>query len=276
MFHSRKFYYTIFVIGALYVLLIQQFFQNEARYLLKSPTYTNETTYNFDVDFQELNLSVNKELNLNGIWFNHETKKAIVLLFPDLDLDIRQIEISKNHYYKHGFDVLISAYRGTAKSTGLLKNEDDLFSDAKHWYHFAKSQFPEKEIVIAGQGFGASIAAELAGNNQAKILILKNPAFSFSDYQSKTRFWWLPYSYFTSFSLNTWEYIRKTTSKIILIQDETKKGQKISLTNYIKSSDKSYWLNESDDNHFSFQTENSLFFDMVLDSLFQNNNATEI
>ncbi len=267
MFRTRKLYYTLFVLGALYVLLVQQFFQNEARFLLQSPSYTNETIYSFNENFQELNLSINKEISLHGIWFKHETPKALILLFPDLDLDMRQIKIAENQYYNLGFDVLINAYRGTAQSIGMLKNEEDLFSDAQHWYNFAKSQFPENVIVIVGQGFGGSIAAELASNNQAKALILEKPYFSVGDYQAKARFWWLPYSYFTSFKLNTWEFIRKTTGEIILIQDETKKGQKDCLTNYLKPSDKVYWPKKSNYIPYSTNPELSKLFNEILKQL---------
>ena len=63
MLQSRKFYYILFVIGALYVLLVQQFFQNEGRFILQSPSYSTETQYSFSTDFQELNLRVNEEVD---------------------------------------------------------------------------------------------------------------------------------------------------------------------------------------------------------------------
>ena len=267
MFQSRKFYYTLFVLGALYVLLVQQFFQNESRFLINSPKYTRETSYSFTADFQELNLQINKETIIHGVWFKHENSKGLVLLFPDADVDISLIEINKNHYYRNGFDVLITAYRGTASSLGKLKRESDLFSDAQHWYNFAKSQFSEDEIILAGDRFGASIAAQLAGNNSTETLILENPYYSYSDYISKSKFWWLPYSYFTSFKLNTWEYVRKTTSEIILIQEETKKSEENCLSKYIKQSDKTYWVYKPKNISNHFHPENSLLFEEILNPL---------
>jgi alpha/beta superfamily hydrolase len=187
-----------------------------------------------------------------------------VLLFPDVDIDIRQVEINKNHYFQNGFDVLITAYRGTANSVGELKREADLFYDAQHWYNFAKSQFSENEIILVGDRFGATIAAQLAGNNSAKTLILENPYYSYSDYKAHSRFWWLPYSYFTSYKLNTWEYIRKTSTEIVLIQDENKKIQSDSLTSFLKSGDKTYWLKNNEDIPFSFQSNKSSFFNEII------------
>ncbi len=264
MFQSRKFYYILFVLGALYVLLVQQFFQNESRFLIDSPKYSSETTYSFKTDFQILNIQINKEIMLHGVWFKQQNPKGLVLLFPDVDLDIRQVEINKNHYFQNGFDVLITAYRGTASSVGKLKYEADLFSDAQHWYNFAKSQFSENEIILGGDGFGASIAAQLAGNNNPKVLILENPYFSYSDYISTSKFWWLPYSYFTSFKLNTWEYVRKTSTEIILFLDKDKKNQRDCLTSFLKSSDKTYWLENSENLPFSFQSDKSSFFNKII------------
>lgn len=268
MFKSRKFIYALFVIGALYALLVQQFFKNEGRFILQSPKYTNEIPYAFEAEFQALNLPINQDLNLHGIWFKHESRKAIVLLFPDSKLDLRQIKIEENHYYNLGFDILVIGYRGTSQSLGKLSTEEDLFSDAQNWYNFTKSQFAENNIIIAGQDFGCSIAAELAGNNLPKALILENPSFSFGEYQSKARFWWLPYSYFSTFPLNTWEYVRKTQSAVFLLQSETKRGQKEGLINYLKESDKAYWLKKTDDIPFSFQPENAMLFTDISELIF--------
>jgi len=267
MLHSRKFYYSLFVVAALYILIVQQFFKNESRFIFQSPTYTSELKYSFNVDFQELNLSINKELVLHGIWFKHKESKALVLFFPDTDIDIRQLKMEENHYYAQGFDVLMVAYRGTAESLGKPNNENDLFSDAQQWYKFAKSQFSENNIILVGSGFGSSVAAQLAGNNMPKALILEKPYFSFGDYQSKHKYWWLPYSYFTSFHLNTWEYVRKTKSEIILIQDETKKDKKGCLTDFLKQSDKVYWLKNSKDVYFSFQADKAIFYNEILHEL---------
>jgi len=113
MLQSRKLYYSLFVLGALYVLLVQQFFQNEGRFVLQSPSYSTETLYTFDTDYQELNLQVNKEVVLHGIWFKQDKPKGLMLLFPDADFDLRQVEINKNHYFQNGFDILLTTYRGT-------------------------------------------------------------------------------------------------------------------------------------------------------------------
>lgn len=267
MFQSRKFYYILFAVGALYVLLVQQFFKNEGRFIIQYPSYTSETAYHFEEDFQELNLPINKQLNLHGIWFQQGAKKGLVLLFPDADVDIRELKMNENAYYKNGFDVLISNYRGSGRSTGKLTNEKDLFSDAQNWYAFAKSQFSEDKIILVGQGFGGTVAANLAANNKTKALILEYPYYSYSASLSKSKFWWLPYSNFTSFPLNTWKEVRKTTNEIILIQKEEEKGKEKSLFNFLKVNDKAFWLENSAAIPYSNQAENAIMFKEILDSL---------
>lgn len=276
MLRSRKFYYVLFVIGALYALLVQQFFKHEGRFIIQSESYQQETKYSFKEDFLELNLPINQDINLNGIWFKNKNTKGLFLVFPDSDENLLSINMSQNHYFNNGFDVLITAYRGSAKSTGRLISETDLFYDAQNWYNFAKSQFPEKDIVIVGQGFGGSIAAELAGNNEAKALILESPYFANGEALAKTRFFWLPYNYFTAFKLNTWEYIRKATNEIILLQNEDEKGKEKNLTNYLKPSDKVYWFNKTDAIPYSSQSKNALFFDTLLDTLFQDTKQNKL
>jgi len=273
MFHSRKLYYTLFVVGALYVLLVQQFFQNEGRYIIQSPTFNNESSYTFNIDFQELNIPINKEISIHGLWFKHESPKGIILLFPDSDEDLRELKMDESYYYSSGFDVLITAYRGTAKSLGKLKTENDLFSDAQHWYNFTKSQFPENHILISGRGYGASIAAQLAANNTAKAIILEAPHFATGAFNAKSRFWWLPYSYFTSFPLKTWEEVRKIQSEIVLIQDEAKREQENCLTKYLKPSDKAYWLGKFEDIQYNSDPENAQLFKEILKPLWLSNKS---
>lgn len=242
MIRSRKFYFLLFAFGALYLLGVQQFFKNEGRLLLKSKTYPNKFVYTFSTDFQELNLSINQEVNLNGIWFRHAESRGIILFFPDSKEDLASCQIDQSAYFKSGFDVLITAYRGTAKSKGNLRTEADLFSDAMHWYNFAKSQFPEKNILLLGKGFGATIAAELASNHPNSKLILIAPHYTYSDYAAKSRFWFIPYKQFSSFPLNTWEYLRKNTSEVILVIDPEELDKKTNLGQYIKTNDEIYFI----------------------------------
>jgi esterase/lipase len=269
MLHSRRFYYVLFVIGALYALLVQQFFKHEGRLIIQSKSYPKETVYSFKQVFQELNLTINQDINLNGIWFKNENTKGLFLIFPDSKENLKSINISLNNYFNNGFDVLITAYRGSAKSEGTLKSETDLYYDAQNWYNFAISQFRENNIVIVGQGFGGSIAASLASNNNPKALILESPYFANGETFSKTHFFWLPYNYFTAFPLKTWESVRKTTCEIVLIQTENRKIQKNYLSNFLKSSDKIIDLKDQHNKPYSGFPENAVFFNKIINQLFQ-------
>lgn len=266
MFQTRKFYTILFAVGALYVLLVQQFFKNEGRFLFHTPAFSEEIPYSFDTDFQELNLPINKDINLHGLWFKHQNAKALVLLFPDSDVDFRDMEIEKNLYFNSGFDVLITAYRGTALSSGKPKTENELYSDAQYWYGFAKSQFQEQQIVIAGQGIGCPVAAQLASKHQPRALILENPDYSYSQ-SAKKRFWYLPYAYFTAFPLDTWKFVKKLSCALILIQNEEEKGKAKTINNYLKGNDKIYWKDKSSVLPYSNQTENRDMFKSIFDSL---------
>jgi len=165
--------------------------------------------------------------------------------------------------------VLYIAYRGSGKSRGDLSSETDLFSDAQHWYSFSKAQFEEENILIVGQGFGGSIAAQLAASTNSNILILEHPYFSYGEYQAQSRFWWLPYNYFTSFQLKTWKEIRKTRCSIILM-DEKQNVKENRLVSYLKKSDLSYWVNSENSLPYSSQPENDGLFKKILTPLTQH------
>ncbi len=267
MLQSRKLFSILFAVGALYLLLIQQFFKHEGYFLFHSPQIEDSQSYSFKTNFQELNLPINKEVNLNGIWFKHPKAKSLILLFPDSDEDLSHLQIKSNAYFKNGFDVLIPAYRGTAKSTGKLESENDLFLDAQNWYHFAHSQFTEQNIIVAGQGFGCSIAAHLAAGQKLKAVILENPIYSYGDYLAKKRFWCFGYDYFTKFPLETWKEIRRTQNKILILQNEEKKGDNNSLIKYLKNTDHIFWLKQNDKINYSSDPENENLFHRILSPL---------
>lgn len=263
MFHSRKFFYILFVVGALYALLVQQFFKNEARFIIQSKSYPANESYSFSQEFQELNLPINETLNLHGLWFKKADSASVVLFFPDQETDLRKIEIEKNKYYESGFGIVIAAYRGSAKSTEKVTDEADLYSDAQHWYNFVKSQFPETKIIVAGEGFGASMASSVAAENHSKALILERPAFAYGDYLSKSRFWWLPFNTFTSFPLKTWENVRKASCEIVLIIDTKKNKNALELSRYLKPTDLLFEL--SPGNEWSSATQQK--FEIYLNSI---------
>ncbi|HAG16795.1 MAG TPA: hypothetical protein DCG69_09815 [Bacteroidales bacterium] len=263
MFHSRKFFYILFVVGALYALLVQQFFKNEARFIIQSKSYPANVSYSFSQEFQELNLPINETLNLHGLWFKKADSASVVLFFPDQETDLRKIKIEKNNYYESGFGIVIAAYRGSAKSTEKATDEADLYSDAQHWYNFVRSQYSENKIIVVGEGFGASIAAYIAGENNPKALILETPAFSYSDYLAKSRFWWIPFNTFTSFHLNTWENIRKASCEIVLIIDTKKSKNALELGRYLKPTDLLFELSPS--NEWSSATKQK--FEIYLNSI---------
>jgi pimeloyl-ACP methyl ester carboxylesterase len=267
MLQSRKLFSILFAVGALYLLLLQQFFKHEGHFLIQSPQIEASQTYSFKTNFQELNLPINKEVNLNGIWFKQPGAKSLILLFPDSDEDISRFQIESSAYFQNGFDVLIPAYRGAAKSTGKLTSENDLFLDAQNWYHFANSQFKKQNISVAGQGFGCSIAAHLAASQELKAVILENPTYSYGDYLARKRFWCFAYDYFTKFPLETWKDIRRSRNKIFLLQDEAKKGDDNSLIKFLKNSDRIFWLKQSDKINYSFDPANKNIFQGILSPL---------
>lgn len=266
MISSRNLIFTLFVLGALYVLAVQQFFKHESRFLFQTEKYSEKLELNKDGSYQELELPINQDVNLYGQWFKQEKTKGLVLLFPDADFNFRS-NIQDSYYFLNGFDILIPAYRSTFKSRGKPENEEDLYSDALHWYNFVRSQFPEEQIIIVGQGFGASIAGFVAGNKPAALLLLESPYFAYGEYIAKKKFWWLPYNYFTRFPLKTWENIRKARFKMAIILENSNNDDTEVWFKYQKNNDLIMSATNKKDIPFSQNRENDKVFDFVLKTI---------
>jgi|GEM_PF-5171641 len=263
---SRKLFYILFAVVALYALALQQFFKNEAQYILKTPQTQESNTNLYSASFQKVNLPINKTTNLYGMWFRQASPKGMMVVFPPAGFLPENIRIKDNIFYKLGFDVLFTTYRGTSLSTGKAESENDLINDAQQWYRFANSQFSEDSIVVVGQGLGASIATKLSDEETLHLLILENPRYDYGRYLARKKFWWMPYSTLSNFPLKTWDYLQKTSSPIILLQNETQKINDNNLLKFLKSSDKIAWINKSETAPYSNNPSSKTLFKRLLQS----------
>jgi hypothetical protein len=238
----------------LYVAAAAYIFNHESRFFYKHSNLSKDFNYEFGLDFQELFIPITNDINLHGLWFKHDQKKGIVLLFPASDYVSHKIDSSHLFYYNLGYDLIIPGYRGVAKSTGSYSNEEAMYEDAIQWSKLSKSLADSLPIIVVGQEFGSGLAAKAYSSSFADLLILEKPYYEWNLIAMRRYFWWLPHSYFTKFKIPTWEYIRASTKPIILIHpfNSKKIGYKNSelLLSYFKPGDQLISLEGEEINHY--------------------------
>jgi uncharacterized protein len=137
--------------------------------------------FEFNQNFQEINIKTNDNLLLNGILFKADSSKGLIFYLHGNGSSIRNWgKIAKN-YTDLKYDLFMLDYRGYGKSNGKISSQGQLFRDVQIAYDSLKSRYAENRIIVLGYSIGTGLAAKLASTNCPKMLILQAPYYSFKD-----------------------------------------------------------------------------------------------
>ncbi len=186
------------------------------RILFQPTKLSSDYVFQFNHDFEEINLNPEKDVLINALHFKTKQPKGIILYFHgNRDNLQRWSKIAAElGDYSH-YDVFVMDYRGYGKSVGK-RNEDALNQDALFCYNYVKAQYTPKEIIIYGRSLGTGIAACLASEVEADKLILETPYHSMND---------LARSYFSLFSIEhklpyklpSFQYLQNVDCPILIL-----------------------------------------------------------
>lgn len=164
---------AVYLAGGLILYFIQD-------YLLFHPQSMKvEEKYAFKVPHKEVNVTVNRESNMNIVQFKAKDSlsKGLVLYFHGNRKNIGWYAKYADNFTTNGYEVWMIDYPGFGKSTGTI-TEKKLYEDALQLYIMARSIYPAHQIIIYGKSMGTGVAAWLASKKSAKALILETPYYS--------------------------------------------------------------------------------------------------
>ncbi len=110
-----------------------------------------------------------------------DKSKGIVLFLHGNAGNLETWFTHTDFWLETGYDVLMPDYRGYGKSTGHIENEAQLYDDVLRAWNFVATNYPEKKRVLYGRSLGTGLAAKLATEVSADLLVLVSP------YESMTR-----------------------------------------------------------------------------------------
>jgi len=146
--------------------------------LLHPVAVSQDFHYNFRQPFEEINIAINKDENLNIIRFTSNTKpKGIVLYFHGNNMNVSHYASYAENFTRNGYEVWMPDYPGYGKTTGVL-TEKKLYDEALIVYKLANTKFSKDSIIIYGKSLGSGIAAQLATIKDCKQLVLETPYYS--------------------------------------------------------------------------------------------------
>jgi fermentation-respiration switch protein FrsA (DUF1100 family) len=197
--------------GFVIILLLSMayFFQEKLIFL---PTkLSQEYTYTFQADFDEIFLQTDDGANLNALHFYAKDPKGVILYFHGNSGDLSRWGKIVLPFVDMGYDVLVMDYRNYGKSTGEI-SEEALYQDAQLFYNYVEDKYATN-IIIYGRSLGTGIATHLASKNPSKKLILETPFYSLLDV-AKARFPFLPLKQLLRYKMPSYQFIKEVQCPI--------------------------------------------------------------
>jgi pimeloyl-ACP methyl ester carboxylesterase len=179
--------------------------------------------FNFADDFEELEYKTEDGEVISALLFKAKNSKGIVYYHHGNAGSLESWGTRAVDFTTRGYDVLMYDYRGFGKSTGKIKNEKMLYSDAMMIYKKIIYDYKERDIILYGTSLGTGIAAHLAYDNHPKVLILETPYYNFYDV-SKFHYPYLPNSILLHYQFKTDKLLPDVDVPIYLFhgtEDET-------------------------------------------------------
>lgn len=206
----------IFVLFYIILCIALYFLQEKLIFLPEK--LPKDFRFDFSQPFEERNIVSNDGTRLNGLLFKTDSAKGLVFYLHGNAGSLRTWGVAASRYTALGYDVFMLDYRGYGKSEGTIQNQRQLFDDVQTAYDEMKKEYKEDSIVIIGYSIGTGLAANLAGGNRPKLLILQAPYYSLTNMMGQ-RYPFIP-TFLLNYKLETVEYLKSCTSPVVLFHGD--------------------------------------------------------
>ncbi len=182
-------------------------------------------SFNFKNDFEEITIHTKDQEKLNSVLFKSQHPEGVIFYLHGNGGSIDGWGKVAEFYNRMNYDVFMLDYRGYGKSEDEISSKDQLFSDIELAYDEVRKRYPENKIIILGYSLGTGLAAELASQKNAGLLILQAPYFSMEDEMSQ-KFSFLP-KFLLKYNFETNEYLKTVKPPVVIFH-----GNKDEVINY--------------------------------------------
>jgi len=202
-----------FVIVTHLLMFIALYFFQETL-LFRPEILTENYTFNFKGDFDEVYIPVEKDVKLHGLLFKANKSKGLVFYLHGNGGSLKGWGSIADTYIDAGYDLFLLDYRGYGKSGGHVESEEQLHSDIDKVYAHMLRGYDQKDVVIAGYSIGTGPATHLARRKNIKALILQAPYYSMSRLMGDKA----PVvpEFVKRYKINTFEFIKNVTAPVYM------------------------------------------------------------
>lgn len=206
-----------FFLAAYIILCVGVFFYQEK--LIFYPEKLPENyKFDFNGDFEEITVKAQDNKHLNSVLFKTQNPKGVIFYLHGNGGSIKGWGEVAQLYSSMHYDTFILDYRGYGKSEGTINGKIQLFSDIELAYKTLLKRYPESKIIILGYSVGTGLAAKLASEHHARLLILQAPYYSIEDEMGQ-KFSFLP-KFLLKYNFETHNYLKTVESPVIIFHGD--------------------------------------------------------
>lgn len=238
--------FTLF--GGIYLFYLSYVYFNQGELIFIASKLPNNHKFEFNQDFEELNIPSFDNKKLNGLLFKTLNPKGLVFYLHGNAGSLDTWGSVAKNYTDLGYDIFILDYRGFGKSEGEIENQDQVFQDLTFAYSKLITKYDRNKVIIIGYSIGTGLATYLASIENPKKLILQAPYYNFIEFSSG-RVPFVP-DFLRKFKFETDKYIVKVKSSIYIFHGNKDQvipyDNSIRLQKLLKPTDKVFILDGQD------------------------------
>lgn len=171
---KRVFYFSILLGILFYIGLHFAVYKQQEGLIFFPQKLASDYKYTFPGDFEELWLQ-SKEERLNAVYFKVPNPKGIIVFLHGNNGNITTWYSSVEELLRYQYDVITFDYRGYGKSSGLIRDEKDLYDDAWAVVQYARKKYKDEKIILYGRSLGTGLAIKAGTLFKPSQIILETP-----------------------------------------------------------------------------------------------------
>ncbi len=206
---------TLLVIALIYAGLCLLFYFFQHFIFFRPEILPSAFSYSYDFPFEELHFDMEDGGYINGIYFTVPSSRGVVYYLKGNSRSIKGWGKFAKDFLSNEYNIFMMDYRGFGKSKGK-RTQKKLFEDAQFMYKWLAKNYDADKIIIYGRSLGSGIAARIASWNNARMLILDSPYFSFF-YNIKRFLFFMPLRWILRYDIRTDEYLKAVECPVYII-----------------------------------------------------------
>jgi uncharacterized protein len=162
------------IAASAYAAFLGALYFKQERLIFPGRPLAADFRFQFDQRFEEVRIPV-PGATLDALHFMQDQPRGLVFFLHGNAGNLQTWTTGIDFYRRVNYDLFILDYRGYGKSTGRIESEKQLDADVRAAWDTIAQRYRGKPIVIYGRSLGTGLAAKLAADVNAQLLVLVSP-----------------------------------------------------------------------------------------------------